>query len=1001
LKSIAIWAALLLGPPDGADPSAKAPAETPAETSDAETKAEPEAAPEADAKAESAPAAPAFETFERDPIGVKQVVLDNGLTVLLSENHERPEVFGAVAVRTGGKNDPADDTGMAHYLEHMLFKGTTSLGTTDWAKEKPLMDEVVRLYDELRAAKTDEQRAKLQKQIGATVHETYAYAVPNELDKILGELGGTGVNAFTTEDETVYHNTFPASQIEGWLSVYAHRFQNPVFRLFPTELEAVYEEKNISMDRFEVKLFEEFIEHAYPEHPYGTQQVIGEVEHLKRPSLTAMREYYERYYVPNNMALVLAGDFDAAVILPAIEREFGALKRGPDPKPRTGKVEPFDGREQFGVRITPVRVGAFGFRTVPTGHPDSAALMVIRELLYNEQSSGLLDRLVEDGDLLIVFPFPQDLSDHALELIFYAPKIIGQSFRRAEKLVLEQFEKIESGQFDEAQMQAVRNSLRLQQTVAFEDNEERALTMANAFVRRLSWQAYADHLAQLQDLTKADVMRVAGEYFEDDYLVMRSRMGFPKKTRLQKPNYPSVEPRREGTSEFYRQHASRDRPKPRIAFVDFEADVQSAPVQPGVLVRRNENPLNEVYTLQLRFGAGTDAIPELRIAADYLMRLGTDRLEPEQLKRELFLLNTTLYIEATPERMVLELQGPEDQLPKALALVDGLMQRPRPDKKRLRQLRRELWGMQRVSRRDPGYVAGAAREFAFYGPNSAFLRGFGPRKLRRLDTEEVLAAWTKAQGYETEVRYVGRREAKDVAEAVKTALHFQPSLNPAVEKVVYPRVMPKQNTVFFLPRRDAIQTHLWFGIDGEDLPAESRAAAIAYDEFIGGGMAGLVFQEVREFRALAYSAGARFVRDPTPKQAAHLQGYVGCQADKTFEAIDVMLELITQMPQRPERVDMVKSGLLYSAETFSPDFRSLQGRIEDWRWSGYQRDPRRDLMPAVSKLQFADLERIYADQLADKPLTLVVVGDPRKVDRKSLEKYGKVVKLSASDVFPK
>ena len=181
-----------------------------------------------------------------DPLRVTEVTLDNGLRVFLTENHERPEVFGAVVVNTGAKNDPADNTGMAHYLEHMLFKGTQALGTTDWAAEQGHQAQIEALYEQLRGA-DDATRARVQGEIKQALLQTYDHVVPNELDQLLRQLGGRGVNAFTSYDETVYHNTFPASAVDAWLEIYAHRFVDPVFRLFPSELEAVYEEKNLSL----------------------------------------------------------------------------------------------------------------------------------------------------------------------------------------------------------------------------------------------------------------------------------------------------------------------------------------------------------------------------------------------------------------------------------------------------------------------------------------------------------------------------------------------------------------------------------------------------------------------------------------------------------------------------------------------------------------------------------------------------------------------------------
>jgi zinc protease len=945
--------------------------------------------------------APTYErqTFEGDPIGVQQFVLANGLTVLLSENHERPEVFGAVVVRTGGKNDPADNTGMAHYLEHMLFKGTQTLGTTNWAAEAPLQAELVTLFERHKQARSDEERAAVQAEIARVVEQTYAYAIPNELDRMLAELGSTDVNAFTSEDETVYHNSFPASQIDNWLTIYAQRFVDPVFRLFPTELEAVYEEKNISLDRFEVKLYERFMAGAFPDHPYGTQSVIGEIEHLKRPSLVAMQAYFDEYYVANNMALVLSGDFDAEAIMPLIAERFGAWRSGPEPKRRTGAVEPFVGRELMKLRMTPVRAGAYGFRTPTARDDDYAALQVIRELLSNEQGSGFIDTLVSDGKILIALPFPLELADHGFDIVFFAPRIFGQSFKRAEALVLEQFRRVARGEFDEAKMLAIRDALRRAEDRQWEDNEERALALVDSFIRRDSWQAYLEYREQLATVTREDVMRVAATYFGDDHLAMRSRLGVSKPPRLSKPSYPAVEPVPGARSSFYDQVMAKPSASATLRFVDFEADVTTTPIADGVVLYTNPNPFNDTYSLDLVFGVGTEKIRELGIAAEYVQRLGTREYSPTALREQLSLLGTNLSIAVAEDRTYVTLTGPEQHLPAALALLDDLLREPIADPKRWKALRREHAALDKVDREDPEQLAIAAREYVMYGENSKFLRDYGRAGLRKLDPAAVLAAWQRAQGYALELRYTGQRSPSDVAEIFSASLTLAESRASAVPYVVRERVMPSRDTVYFLPRRKLVQTQLSFLVDGDPVPAEQYAAADAYGEFIGGGMGGLVFQEIREFRALAYSAWGRFRRDDDPVQAGYFLGGIGCQADKTSEAIEVMMGLIRELPNRPERIDALRSALVRGLESGSPGFRDLQGMIAYWRKLGHTEDPRRSLLGAYPQTEFADIEAFHAAQMAGRPVILLVVGDPRKVDEAELARWGEVVEIREQQVF--
>ena len=966
--------------------------------------AAPAEAPPADSQVDAQPA-PRFEfkTFEDDPLGVKELTLDNGLTVLLSENHERPEVFGAVVVRTGGKNDPADNTGMAHYLEHMLFKGTTQLGTTDWAAEQPLQAQIVELYEQHAAANDESKRAALQREIAQVVEQTYAYALPNELDRMLAEIGGSGVNAFTTEDETVYHNTFPASQIETWLEIYAHRFVDPVFRLFPTELEAVYEEKNISLDRFEVKLLEGVMGRAFPEHPYGTQTVIGEVEHLKSPSLVAMREYFETYYVANNMALVLSGDFDAEAIMPVIEAQFGSWKRGPEPAQRSGEVEPFAGRELLELRLTPVRVGAYAFRTVPPSHPDYAALQVARALLFNEQGSGFIDALMDEGKILIALPYIQELADHGLDTVFFAPKILGQTFKKAESRVLDAFHRIGRGEFEETKMLALRDGLRREQDRQWEDNEARALAMASAFIRHEDWQGYLGYRARLATVTREEVMRVGQTYFGEDYLALRSRLGFPDKPRLSKPSYPSVTPQVGVHSEFYSELMGRTSPPAQLRMVDFEADIQRRELAPGVRLLSNENPFNDTYSLQLRFGVGTGAIRELSVACDYLGRVGTADYGPSELRERLSLLGTTLEIYAELDETVIALEGDEAHLAEALALVEGLLHHPRADKSRLKAMRRERRGLDRVSRRDPNFLAGALREYALHGQDSSYLRGYGKRGLAKLSAAQLFGAWGEMQAYALELRYVGTRTPEQLAPLLSKQLKIDASapLTPAVEPVIYPRQLPARDTVYFIPRRDALQTQLGFIVDGEPVAREQLAAMEAYSEYFSGGMGGLVFQEIREFRALAYSAWARFYRDADLTQRGYLMGAIGCQGDKTFESMDVMLELIRDMPRKPERMGSVRASLTRRQETRSPGFRELIGRVDRWQQLGFEADPRAALLEAYPGLEFGDIEAFHAAQIADRPVIMTVVGDPRRIELDALREYGELIVLREKDVLPR
>ena len=214
-------------------------------------------------------------------------------------------------------------------------------------------------------------------------------------------MGGTGINAFTSNEIIAYHNSFPGNQIDKWMEVYSHRFVNPVFRMFQSELETVYEEKNMYADDSFGTMFEFFMKNFYKKHPSGQQSVIGSVEHLKNPSLTKMTEYYNTYYVANNMALILSGDFDIKTVEPMIEEKFGNWRTGEIPAFPEIKENPFNGREQIKVRMTPIKAAILGFRTFPKGHEDEVIFDVMSEVASNSAGTGLFDKLRDDNKIML------------------------------------------------------------------------------------------------------------------------------------------------------------------------------------------------------------------------------------------------------------------------------------------------------------------------------------------------------------------------------------------------------------------------------------------------------------------------------------------------------------------------------------------------------------------------------------------------------------------------
>ena len=334
------------------------------------------------------------------PIKVKQIKLSNGLTVWLNEDRSQSKVVGALVVKIGAKDSP--NTGIAHYFEHIMFKGTDRIGTIDYEAERRLLDKIEEKYAELKTKATDAERLEVQKEINQLSMEAAKYAIPNDFSNLITKYGGSRLNAGTSYDYTVYHNVFTPQYLEHWCELNSERLISPVFRLFQSELETVYEEKNMYDDRMESGVMKAIIARIAAPHPYQ-YPIIGSTENLKNPDLKEMKDFFEKYYVAGNMGLVLTGDFDADAAIPLIERTFGRIRKGEVERPEAPAPRPFVGAEKYTVKFPiPFIKGAMMAWHTPSGtHPDKEAIDVMVGLLSNEGKTGLLDRIQVDGKVMM------------------------------------------------------------------------------------------------------------------------------------------------------------------------------------------------------------------------------------------------------------------------------------------------------------------------------------------------------------------------------------------------------------------------------------------------------------------------------------------------------------------------------------------------------------------------------------------------------------------------
>ena len=930
---------------------------------------------------------------------IEEYKLENGLTVYLNEDHNTPEIFGMVVTKAGAKNDPADATGMAHYQEHILFKGTTKLGTTNWEKEKVHIDKIFELYDKLGKTTDEEERKTIQKLINEESVKANEYAIPNEFSNVLNSMGSKNINAGTGPDQTVFYNSFPPNQIEKWLELNAHRMKEPVFRGFQSELEVVYEEKNMYSDQFMSNLIEKFQKNFFKNHPYGQQTIIGTIDDLKNPSLTKMYEFFKNYYVANNMALILSGNFDSETVKPLIDKTFGKLESGDVPEPKVWEEEPFDGREFVEAKLSPIKLGLLGFRTVPKGHPDKIALDIAQNILSNYNQSGLLDKLAIDNKLMFAGVIPLPYNDHGATLVFFVPKIIGQKLISAEELVLEQLQNLKAGNFDDWKVEAAKKDLYVEFQQSIENPQRKAYLISDAFVKNEDLDEIFGYPEKIKVITKQDVIDVANKYFANNFLAFHSKMGFSKPKKIEKPDYEPVISNTDAKSEFAEYLESLPMIAVEPDYVDFEKDVITKEIKENLHLYHVNNPVNDIFSLEIKFGAGKIEIPLLDYAGDIMNYAGTKTKSVSELKQEFSKIGCSYSIYSDNNYITINIEGIEESLQEALILINDLINNPALEENKLNNILENNKADRKMEKAEADGVADALFEYVKYKEKSDYIDRLTLKEIKKLTTAELLEAFNKAAQFETEIHYVGQKSPDEVMEIMNTNLTLATDLNKTKSPQELKINQYKENIIYLVNKKKALQSKIYFFANQDDYIPEQQAYIDAFKMYFGGGFSGLVLQEIREYRSLAYSAGASIRKPININGQSYFVGYVGTQADKTLIALETFNGLIREMPEKSERMPMIKDYLIQSSIIDKPNYRNLSTTVVGWKRKGFNDDPAKINSEIYSKLEFDDIIEFNEKNLKTKPVVIAIVGDKKRIDLEELKKYGKIIEIKEKDLF--
>lgn len=933
---------------------------------------------------------------------VKEYRLENGLTVWLNEDHSQPKVFGAVVVKAGAKDCP--DTGIAHYFEHMMFKGTDRIGTLDYESEKVLLDSIAMKYDELAMTEDTAARARLQKEINELSIRSSEYVIPNEFNRLINRFGGSGLNAATSYDATIYFNTFSPQYMVQWAEINSERLINPVFRLFQSELETVYEEKNMYGDFIGGQVMDTLMARYFGPHPYA-YPIIGSTKNLKNPRLTEMHKFFEDYYVASNMALILSGDFDAQQVMPILEKAFSRIRSGNAPKQEKVMLPPFNGRETMKVKfpIPFIKAMGLGFRGVSANHEDQVALNIAVNLLNNANGAGYLDKLMVEHKLMGALAINESMNEAGILAVAIMPKLLIQSYSSAEKMVWDEINRVKNGDFSDEMFNSLKLEQKRQYASSLENIDSRATIMMNLFSQGKSWNDYLNEVARIESITKEDVVRVAQKYFSNNYLCVTKSTGKYPKDNLPKPAFSPVVPRNADASSSYAKQLEKI-PEQQVAprIIDFEKDVKTSKLTPLVTLYTTPNPLNDIFTLNISYGIGALEQPELMQLTNYLQLLGTESLSFEQFRSRLQSIGSTLAFDVTPDAFVMKVTGFDNHIDETMELVGDFIRHAKADDKKLRQIVDDAKVSEKAFFKSGDNVASALLEQVKYGDQSRYLRKLSLSQIKKLKGKDMLAIYDKVRSVQCDLHYCGTLPVEKVIGTIRQ--HLPLERTTIASNSPYYRELKQYDrpTVFFIDMPDMAQSIVYGYVKGDPVDDKaSRHASRLFSVYFGGDMSSLMFQEIREFRSFAYRTSGRYQLPNHAHKgtAGSFTAMLSTQSDKTLDALGVLDSLIREMPLKPERVEAVKQTLVNRINNDYPPFRNLSEKVASARMEGFDRDPAEEFLRDIATMDMQDISRFYREQISGRPVVYVIAGNRKHIDMKKLAEYGTIIKVKKKDIY--
>jgi len=935
-----------------------------------------------------------YEIVEDDPSNTRIYTLSNGMKVYLSQNKDEPRIQTYIPVRAGSNDDPAEYTGLAHYLEHMLFKGTSKIGSHDWETEKVYLKQISDLYEKHKNESHPDKKLAIYREIDSISNIASQFAIANEYDKMISSLGASGTNAHTWFEETVYKNNIPSNELEKWMLIESERFSELVLRLFHTELEAVYEEFNRSQDNDFRLMHYTLMEHLFPDSYYGQQTTIGTSEHLKNPSLVAIENYFHQYYVPSNMAVILVGDFEFEPTIQLVERYFGKLKKGETPKRYVAKEKPLKAVKELEVYSPSAERMQMAFRLGGV-HTKDAQLLKIMDMILSNSTAGLIDLNINQKQLAqYVGAYPQIMKDYSSHVFTGMPKQ-GQTLEELKVLILGEIDKIKKGDFEDWMIEAIINDFKKQEQQVFENANQMATNMYQAFIHERSWEDQIHELDKLSKITKADIVKFANENYKDNYVVVYKRQGENKDlVRVENPGITPINLNREHESDFYKDFMKLTVDEIQPVFVDFNESIQRRKLRNADFTWI-ENKTNDISSVYYITEMGSDHDKKLSLAINYLDYLGTSKYSSEDLKKEFYKIGINYGVSSGNQRSFIYLSGLQENMAKGIELLEHLLADAQADEDAYARYIESILKSRSDAKVNKNNIQNALNHYVTYGKNSRFRDILSEAELKAIKPQELVSLIKNFLDYEHQIFYYGN-------DVQNTKLALNQHHDFGIKKTIpaakqYPQPVT-DGKIYFTPY-EMVQAEISFRAREQKFDKNLLTSSGVFNQYFGSGLSSIIFQEIRESKSLAYSAYTFYSNASKANEYNYVNAYIGTQANKLPEAVDAVMHLLTEMPKAENQFLNSRNAALkqmatrrYTKSSIFFYWLSLQDRGIDY-------DINKDIYEETQKISLNDLENFFNNRIKGKKFNVGLIGDKANLDWEAVKKMGVIQELTLEELF--